>query len=95
MNALDLAKVGKAFGFAVPPRVNINMGGGKGGTGRTGKKRTHMEVDADDSDRSGEEEEVRRRDNKQRRIETLGKKAVQKEVYKRSQGKKEGAQWSR
>lgn len=31
INALDLAKVGKAFGFAVPPRVNLNLiGGGKG-----------------------------------------------------------------
>lgn len=28
VNSLDLAKVGKSFGFAVPPRVNINQGGG-------------------------------------------------------------------
>ncbi|CAK5281649.1 unnamed protein product [Mycena citricolor] len=27
VNKLDLAKVGKSFGFAVPPRVNINGGG--------------------------------------------------------------------
>ena len=26
MNKLDLAKVGKAFGFAVPPKVNISVG---------------------------------------------------------------------
>lgn len=99
VNALDLAKVGKAFGFAVPPRVNINMGGGKGGAGRSGKKRSHPDKDSDGSEQSDddeEEEQVRRRDNKQRRIETLGKKAVQKEVYKRSQEvRKEGAQWSR
>ncbi len=26
VNRLDLAKVGKAFGFAVPPKVNISVG---------------------------------------------------------------------
>ena len=77
------------------------MGGGKGGAGRSGKKRSYREVDADESDESDDNEEeqegqVRRRDNKQRRVETLGKKAVQKEVYKRSQeSQKTGAQWSR
>ena len=30
VNSLDLAKVGKAFGFAVPPKVNISVGGVKG-----------------------------------------------------------------
>lgn len=39
VNQLDLAKVGKAFGFAVPPRVNVSVGGGSGGGGRTGQKR--------------------------------------------------------
>jgi ATP-dependent RNA helicase DDX18/HAS1 len=28
VNSLDLAKVGKSFGFAVPPRVNVNTAGG-------------------------------------------------------------------
>ncbi|TCD70057.1 ATP-dependent RNA helicase [Steccherinum ochraceum] len=42
VNKLDLTKVGKAFGFPVPPRVNLKIGGGQGGTGRTGtgKKRS-------------------------------------------------------
>ena len=39
VNQLDLAKVGKAFGFSVPPRVNVNIGGGKGGAGRSGKRK--------------------------------------------------------
>lgn len=26
VNSLDLAKVGKSFGFAVPPKVNISVG---------------------------------------------------------------------
>ncbi|KZT06763.1 DEAD-domain-containing protein [Laetiporus sulphureus 93-53] len=45
INQLDLAKVGKAFGFSVPPRVNVNIGGGTGGTGRSGKKRKRPEDD--------------------------------------------------
>lgn len=49
VNALDLAKVGKAFGFAVPPRVNVNTGGGKvETTSKIGYKRDR--VDAWDKD---------------------------------------------
>ncbi|KAI0082247.1 DEAD-domain-containing protein [Panus rudis PR-1116 ss-1] len=65
VNKLDLAKVGKSFGFSVPPRVNVNIGGGAGGTGRSGKKRrrdendddeeTWEEIDAVDKDGSDEE----------------------------------------
>ena len=39
VNALDLAKVGKAFGFPVPPRVNITIGAGMKGTKGVEKKR--------------------------------------------------------
>lgn len=113
INALDLAKVGKAFGFAVPPRVNVNIGGGKATT--TGNKRRRNEVDADDEEwedmplgggaESGdeviEEESQRnkpRRKEKERRIETLGKKAVDKEMYRkgkeRKRAKASGQQWS-
>lgn len=45
VNALDLAKVGKAFGFSVPPRVNVSIGGGKGGAGKSGKKRARDDDD--------------------------------------------------
>ncbi|KAG2075218.1 DEAD-domain-containing protein [Suillus decipiens] len=113
INALDLAKVGKAFGFAVPPRVNVNIGGGKPTT--TGNKRRRNEVDADDEEwedmplgggaESGEEimeEESQRnkprRKEKERRVETLGKKAVEKEMYRkgkeRKRAKASGQQWS-
>ncbi|KAG2080688.1 P-loop containing nucleoside triphosphate hydrolase protein [Suillus cothurnatus] len=114
INALDLAKVGKAFGFAVPPRVNVNIGGGKPTT--TGSKRRRNEVDADDEEwedmplgggaESGdevmEEEESQRnkprRKEKERRVETLGKKAVEKEMYRkgkeRKRAKASGQQWS-
>lgn len=113
INALDLAKVGKAFGFAVPPRVNVNIGGGK--TTTTGNKRRRNEVDADDEEwedmplgggaESGDEviedESQRnkpRRKEKERRVETLGKKAVEKEMYRkgkeRKRAKASGQQWS-
>lgn len=114
INALDLAKVGKAFGFAVPPRVNVNIGGGKTTT-TTGNKRRRNEVDADDEEwedmplgggaESGDEviedESQRnkpRRKEKERRVETLGKKAVEKEMYRkgkeRKRAKASGQQWS-
>ncbi|KAG1784265.1 P-loop containing nucleoside triphosphate hydrolase protein [Suillus placidus] len=114
IDALDLTKVGKAFGFAVPPRVNVNIGGGKPTT--TGNKRRRNEVDADDEEwedmplgggaESGDEvmeEEVSqrnkpRRKEKERRVETLGKKAVEKEMYRkgneRKRAKASGQQWS-
>lgn len=117
VNQLDLTKVGKSFGFSVPPRVNVNIGGGKGGTGRSGKKRKHEGGDDDDNEEEWEEIDTadkdaseaeaeddayrgQRRDNKERRVETLGRRKVEKEVYKkgleRKKLKSEGsAQWSR
>ncbi|KZS93252.1 putative HAS1-helicase associated with Set1p [Sistotremastrum niveocremeum HHB9708] len=111
VNALDLAKVGKAFGFAVPPRVNINMGEGSSpanGTNGVSKKRRRHQVD----DGEGVEEENQddgvvedptqrsrshgREKSRQRRIETMGSKSVEKEFYKKPRRQKEGeAQWSR
>ncbi|EJD55490.1 DEAD-domain-containing protein [Auricularia subglabra TFB-10046 SS5] len=109
INALDLAKVGKAFGFAVPPRVNVTVGGGSGGSGRgTSKKRPREEEEDDDGgedlsleEDGGDEEAERapRRENKQRRVEQLGKKSVEKEMYKKARDRKRqsdsGVQWSR
>lgn len=112
-----MAKVGKSFGFAIPPRVNVNIGGGKGGAGRSGKKRQRdddeeekeeewEEIDAVDKEGSDEgdvEEEVPaskapRRSGKDRRKETLGRRKVEKEVYRKGQERKKikgGPQWSR
>jgi ATP-dependent RNA helicase DDX18/HAS1 len=96
VNKLDLAKVGKAFGFAVPPRVNISVGGGKGGAGRGGVKRKR---DSDEEDEEGEEKgdderagmsRPRRKgsgeNERERRIERLGKRKVDKEVYRNRNG---------
>ncbi|KII93423.1 hypothetical protein PLICRDRAFT_100557 [Plicaturopsis crispa FD-325 SS-3] len=102
VNALDLAKVGKAFGFAVPPRVNVNIGGGKGATG---KKRSRDDVEGSEGeeeweDASGDEGEggdaprsQARRQGKERRIETNGRQKVEKEVYKKRADRQKG--WSR
>ncbi|KAG0001243.1 ATP-dependent RNA helicase [Modicella reniformis] len=46
VNKLDLVKVGKAFGFSVPPKINISVGSVKGDTRNknayvVGEKKTH------------------------------------------------------
>jgi ATP-dependent RNA helicase DDX18/HAS1 len=101
VNKLDLAKVGKAFGFAVPPRVNISIGGGKGGAGRSGVKRKR-EADEDEEENSGSEKDEesagmsRRQGNeRERRIERLGKRRVDKEVYRKGARLAEKTRWSR
>ncbi|KAI0050737.1 DEAD-domain-containing protein [Auriscalpium vulgare] len=97
VNQLDLAKVGKAFGFKVPPRVNVTVGGGKGGAGRSGSKRRRDddEGDGDEDEQAGRSQS--RRGGKERRIETLGKRKVDKEVYRKGTLKTgpNGAQWTR
>ena len=94
VNKLDLAKVGKAFGFAVPPRVNISIGGGKGGAGRSGVKRKRD----DEAEENGESEETvrkpRRENDRERRMEQLGKRKVEREVYRKG-SRKAKANWSR
>ncbi len=94
VNKLDLAKVGKAFGFAVPPRVNISIGGGKGGAGGSGVKRKRD----DEVEENGESDEVvrkpRRENDRERRMERLGKRKVEKEVYRKG-SQKAKANWSR
>lgn len=62
VNKLDLVKVGKAFGFPVPPRVNLKVGGGQGGSGRTGKKRQRDENNEDEDANEEEWEEIDAKD---------------------------------
>ncbi|KAI9445456.1 DEAD-domain-containing protein [Lactarius indigo] len=80
VNKLDLAKVGKAFGFAVPPRVNISIGGGKSG------KRKREDESEDEEDGEPERKGPARGGNgnkeRERRIERLGKRKVEKEVFR-------------
>lgn len=92
INKLDLAKVGKSFGFSVPPRVNLNIGGGKGNSG-TKRKRSEMDGEEEvweempiGSGAESEEEidvDTSQLRGKERRIESLGKKMVDKERYRK------------
>lgn len=59
MNALDLTKIAKAFGFKVPPRVNLAIGPGNGVSSRVGEKRRRKEEDTG-SDSSEEENDTQR-----------------------------------
>jgi len=102
VNKLDLSKVGKAFGFSVPPRVNVTVGGGTGGTGRGGVKRKR-EGNAEKAEDEGDDVEdaqggrsVSRTKTKARRKEQLGAEKVNKEVYRNRRPKEnETTQWSR
>lgn len=114
VNKLDLVKVGKSFGFSVPPRVNLNIAPGSGVTEKKRKRKGTLSDDSDvemeelkpvaeDEQDEDEDAEVTSRAQgrmgKQRRIETLGKKQVDREVYRRGREQKRqkesGQQWSR
>ena len=112
VNQLDLTKVGKSFGLPVPPRVNLNVGGGKSAQKRKREpgydEEDWEEIDAvdkesgDEGAREDEEQNSRRsmrEQSRSRREETLGRKRLEKEVYRkgmeRKKQKSEGTQWSR
>lgn len=103
MNALDLTKIAKAFGFKVPPRVNLALGPGKGQSVRAGEKRRRDEDDEDDEVTTPAKKTkgkgdgsvrgpMRGSDGRAKRVERLGRRAVEKERYRRP---KLGANWSR
>lgn len=98
VNKLDLAKVGKAFGFAVPPRVNVNVGIGSGESGSHGQKRARDGEDEDEemedggaSRGAGRKEKGGKDQGKARRAEQLGKKQVDKEVFRKEKVQKTDA----
>ncbi|KAF9480464.1 DEAD-domain-containing protein [Pholiota conissans] len=116
VNALDLTKIAKAFGFKVPPRVNLAIGPGKGQSARAGEKRRRDEDTVSESEEENVEEgaavevkkarnggsgqtgdgsvrgPMRGKDGRAKRVETLGAKAVEKEVFRKA---KVGKNWSR
>jgi len=106
VNALDLTKIAKAFGFKVPPRVNLAIGPGKGQSVRAGEKRRRDEESGSNDEEDEEQTSpskrmkddgivrgpVRSAGGKAKRIETLGRKAVEKEKYRKG---KLGTNWSR
>ncbi|KAF6763747.1 DEAD-domain-containing protein [Ephemerocybe angulata] len=114
VNKLDLVKVGKSFGFSVPPRVNLNIGPSATPTSSgPEKKRKRKEVASEDelaeriieAEENVDEEDGEKTSRAQgyqgrnKRIETMGKKQVDREVYRKGREQKRqkerGEQWSR
>ena len=106
VGALDLAKVGKAFGFAVPPSVNINIGSGlkgkkrKAGGGEGGSSDEEEDSELDEPQpRRGKQSMRRGGGGQDRRREIEGSKKTEKDFYREGRQKQAGAeagkQWSR
>lgn len=109
MHDLDLAKVAKAYGFSVPPAVNIPIG-----TSTKGAKRKSRDDEQDDEADANEEDEEndsesaqepkRHERPKRSRNNTMqgeqGRKMVDKKHYSngndtRNTSKANGTQWGR
>ncbi|WFD33759.1 RNA helicase [Malassezia cuniculi] len=106
INALDLAKVGKAFGFAVPPKVNVSIGTGlksqskktpRTGDNGNGNGNDDNEGDDDEDDESQEPAKRQRVDRRSySRHGGDGKHGKPKaEVYRKRSNNNDGKQWSR
>jgi ATP-dependent RNA helicase DDX18/HAS1 len=88
IHRLDLAKVGKAFGFAVPPAVNLPMGQSL----KSGRKRSAEDA-GDEEGKMVSRSEVKGRD---RRKEDLTRKQLEREKYRNAAVPRDGnIQWSR
>jgi len=98
---LDLAKVAKAYGFSVPPAVNIPIG-----TSTKGAKRKNRDDDGDDGQGEGEEEEGLKRHERpkmarnDKRRETGPGRQSDKDFYREQRrpmanGGSASTQWSR
>lgn len=87
INQLDLIRVGKSFGFAVPPRVNVSIGGGQAPPEKKRKRSTVNEewedmpigegAESDDETNAIREEHSKPASrHKDRRVEAIGSKMV-------------------
>lgn len=108
VNKLDLNKVGQAFGFTVPPAVNIPLGSLKNSDSKKHGRDEPLDLIEDtqeaeldqDDDTEGQANNklmARRPSKASRRKEQLGSKALSKEHY-RSTGVRSGSpgkQWAR
>ncbi|KAK4698397.1 ATP-dependent RNA helicase DDX18/HAS1, partial [Phenoliferia sp. Uapishka_3] len=109
--SLDLAKVGKAFGFPVPPSVNINIGSGMKGKKRKTKEgggegseseESDGEIDSDEDLRRGKAAQRNGGNGKSKRREVEGVRKTEKDFYREGRQKQiasaaggEKKQWSR
>ena len=82
INQLDLAKVAKAFGFAVPPKVNVTIG-----TSLKARKDRDHNNDEDEDAPQGKRQRVDRR--------SYGSRDDKAAMYRKHQTSSNGTQWSR
>ncbi|EIM21177.1 DEAD-domain-containing protein [Wallemia mellicola] len=104
VNRLDLKKVAKAFGFSVPPKVNISLGNSlktsKDTAGKKGKGMDRLDDEelaaiedaAEQSDDQDEQDKPKKR--RSNKTGQYNKQGVDKGAY-RQQNNKNGTQWSR
>ena len=102
IHKLDLAKVAKAYGFAVPPKVNITIGTGlKGSSSSSSGGGKRKEVDADQEADGGDDEINSKRQQSDRRAyyrrnhQNGGGKDHFRKSGANATGNKGGKQWSR
>lgn len=82
INQLDLAKVAKAFGFAVPPKVNVTIG-----TSLKARKDRDHNNDEDEDAPQGKRQRVDRR--------SYGSRDDKAAMYRKHQTSSNSTQWSR
>lgn len=98
INKLDLAKVAKAYGFAVPPKVNITIGTGLKGsaTGSSGGKRKEVDAEGEEDDEiNPKRQQSDRRAYYRRNHQNGGAKDHFRKSGANATGNKGGKQWSR
>lgn len=97
ISKLDLVQVGKAFGFLVPPRIELGAAAG------TKRKRAAGDGSSSDSETDGAKynhgsESGRKEREQRRRKEIVGAKALKKDLYRKPvipNTDAAGQQWSR
>ncbi|SPO28931.1 probable HAS1 - helicase associated with Set1p [Ustilago trichophora] len=101
IHKLDLAKVAKAYGFSVPPKVNITIGTGlKGSASSSSSGGKRKEVDADGEDGGDDEINPKRQQSDRRAYyrrnhQNGGSKDHFRKSGANATGNKGGKQWSR
>lgn len=100
IHKLDLTKVAKAYGFAVPPKVNITIGTGLKGSASSSADGKRKEVDADGE--GGDDDEINpkrqqsdRRAYYRRNHQNGGGKDHFRKSGANAMGNKDKKQWSR
>ncbi|SPO27879.1 probable HAS1 - helicase associated with Set1p [Ustilago trichophora] len=100
IHKLDLAKVAKAYGFSVPPKVNITIGTGLKGSASSSSGGKRKEVDADGEDGGDDEINPKRQQSDRRAYyrrnhQNGGSKDHFRKSGANATGNKGGKQWSR